>query len=55
MAATSCEEPFFQWNDVEHACAGCVENETLHDNCKICDDYVENVELRQFLEPLDNH
>ena len=53
MNAMICEEPYFQWDDNTCTCLGCVENGVLHDNCKCCEDYAENVSLEEFYEPLN--
>ena len=47
MDAMMCKEPYFQWDDKECACAGCVENGVLHDNCKRCEDYVERIKAER--------
>ena len=54
MDATKCEEPYFQWDDKNNVCAGCIENGVLHENCKRCEDYTKNVERERY-ENKQNH
>lgn len=50
MDATMCNEPYFQWDDENCACAGCIEDGELHEACKRCDDYTKNFQKKCDLE-----